>query len=113
LLFASIIVDILKSWILTKSIIKFSELPKRCSIVLRGSLSEDVNTEVGLVDLIVVLLLILFGHGLTLSLETGESALQLLLLLGKSLLDDLGSSEETLLKVLESFVLDKDGSLFV
>jgi hypothetical protein len=81
--------------------------------MLRGSLGEDINSEVGLVDLIVILLFVLFRHCLSLSLETCKSTLEFLLLISESLLDDLSPGKQSLLKILESLVLDMDSSLLI
>jgi hypothetical protein len=58
--------------------------------MLRRSFGENINSEVCLVDVLIVLLLVFLAHSLTLSLKVLEGTLQFLLLFDQSSLDDFG-----------------------
>ena len=112
-----------ESWVVLEILLQLLESLKTLSIVKRGTLSQDVNSEVSLVDLLVVLLLLLWRQLVTFSLEvalnwlvkiiTYECGLEVLLLLVQSSLNDLSSGQQSFLEVLQSLVLDVDGSLLV
>jgi hypothetical protein len=78
-----------------------------------SSLSEDLNSEVGLLHLTLIVLLILSRLVLTLASKVCISLLEKLLLVFKATLDNLSTSKETLLEVTERFVLDHDSSFLV
>ena len=90
-----------ESWIGHQGIIQLLELSQRCSVVLGSSLGQNVNTEVRLMDLVVVRLLVFSVHLLTLLLQVHECSFELFLFFLKSGLDDLSASQQSLLQVLE------------
>ena len=102
-----------KSLIFHEFVIKLFELSERGTVVLGSTLCQNIDSEVGLVDLVVIFLLVLLGHLLALLLEVHEGALKFLLLLLEARLDDLSSRQQSLLEVLQSLILDHDGSLFI
>ena len=81
--------------------------------MLGGALRQDVDSEVRLVDHVVVLLFIVGRHLVALLLKVHEGRLELLLLLLETRLDDLCTREQSFLQVLQSFVLDHDSRLLV
>lgn len=81
----------LKSVIVHELLIQFLELCEGVSVVLSSSLGENVDTEVGLLDVVIVLGLILWSHGVVLSSHVVVLQLELLLLFVKSLGDDVCS----------------------
>lgn len=66
---SSLLIKLLKPWVLLEFFIKFGEPVERVLVVLRGPLDEDIHPEVSLGHLFFVLLLVLVGHALTLALE--------------------------------------------
>ena len=102
-----------QSWISHQCVIQLLEFSQRCSVVLRSSFSQNIDTEVSLMDLVVVRLLIFGVHLLSLLLQVHECPLKLVLLFLKSWLDDLGTGQKPFLKVLQSLVLNHDGTFFI
>jgi hypothetical protein len=66
---SSLLIKLLKPWVLLEFFIEFGEPVERVLVVLRGPLDEDIHPEVGLGHLFLVLLLVLVGHAFTLALE--------------------------------------------
>ena len=81
--------------------------------MLRSSLGENVDSEVGGVDLVVVLLLVFWSHGIALPLKASVCLLQVLLFLDQSILNDLGTSKESFFKVFKCFILNMDCNFFI
>lgn len=65
----SLLMEYLEPGVGVESVVKLLELPERCSVVLGGTLRKDIDTEVSLVDLVVVLLLVFRRHLLALLLQ--------------------------------------------
>lgn len=81
--------------------------------MLRGTLGQDIDTEVDLVHLLVILLLIFSCDGFTLALKLMESVLKVFLLFLNTSLDDFCSHQEALLEILKGLILDMNGTFFV
>jgi len=102
-----------QSFVLHQHVVQLLEFSEGGPVVLRGSLCEDINSEVCLVDFIVVILLIFSSQALSLSSQLMEGVFQFVLFSLESLLDNLSTSEKPFLQVLKSFILDHDSCLFV
>jgi len=81
--------------------------------MLRCSLSKDINTEIGFVNLIVIGLLILCSQCLSLSSQLVESMLQLILLSLESLLDNFSTCKKSFFEVLKSFIFNHNSGFFI
>lgn len=74
--------------------------------MLGGTLGQDVDLEVGLKHLLLVLGIVGLAIDFVLALVLCELLRQIVLFFFQATLDDLGSGQQTLLQLAESFVLD-------
>jgi hypothetical protein len=81
--------------------------------MLGSTLGQDIDSKVCLVDVVIVSCFILLCHLVTLLLKVHKCRFELFLLLLETRLDNLSTSEQSFLQVLQSFVLDHDGCLFI
>lgn len=94
-------------------LVQLLELLERVLVVLTGAFGQDVHPEVGIVNLLLVLFLVVVRELVTLALEFLIGLLQVLLLLVEAALNDCRPRQQALLKTPERLVLDLDGGLFL